>query len=94
MKLDLYPHIALSSLFPSQMAVLGFSFPLSLSLMEQVTLWLRIIPLQSERERERPPLHRELDLNPRSPNYKLSVLYMRPRRHPKNDSGLRENAQR
>ena len=43
------PSIALISVFASQMAPLGFIFPLFLSLLEQVTSWLRIIPVQTEK---------------------------------------------
>ena len=49
----LFQYIDLISVFVSQMAQLGFNFTSLLSLSEQVTLWLRIIPVQSEREREK-----------------------------------------
>jgi len=45
------PYIALISAFASQMALLGFIFSSLLSFREQVTLWSRIICVQSERER-------------------------------------------
>jgi len=46
-----FPYIALISAFAAQMALLGFIFPLFLSLPEHVTLWSRIIP-EHVRERE------------------------------------------
>ena len=36
---------------------------------------------EREREREHPPLWRDWDLNPRSPDYKPSVLTITQRRH-------------
>ena len=47
----LFPYIALISAFAAQMALLGFIFPLFLSLLERVTFWSRIIPVHV-RERE------------------------------------------
>ena len=71
------PYIEPVSIFTSQMALLGFLSSLFVSHLEQVSLWSRIIPVQSERERKHPP-HRDLDLNPWSPDYWPSVPSIRP----------------
>ena len=63
-----FQYIALISKFGSQMALLGFIFPRSLSLPEQVTLWSKII--LAERVQD-------LDLNPQPPDYKPGVLSIR-----------------
>ena len=65
-------------MFVSQMRCYVLFFPLFSLLQEQVTLGSRIIPVQSEREREHPPLCQDLDLNPWSFNYEPSVLSFRP----------------
>ena len=65
------------------MALLGIIFPLFLSLLEQVTSLLKIIPVPSERESEedRPEQNHfahDRDLNPRPLSSEPRVLSLRP----------------
>ena len=83
-----FPYIALISAFASQMALLGFIFPLFIS-PETCHLMVEDYSRACQREREvrrkkkkkkaqKKPLHCDQDLNPRTLTPELSVLSIRP----------------
>ena len=86
----MFPYIALISVFATQMALLGFIFPLYLS--RNVSPYGRgLFPCMSERERkgeskkkkkaQKKPLRCDRDLNPWTQSPEPSMLSIRPR-HP------------